>query len=356
MNQYTDLQILECNRLHSEEAKSGNNENFALWQNNLQDIVHLDAGDKVSVHGAMVSERGAGQTSSIEIKGESLGISHTFTYVSLSKSIISENDSAILIEGADRLTATVNASTIELTDNKGYFTMSYFVPANGHNYIELPRRFWYSEYNVANYNSSNYYSQDSQAKGMSFADPFGMTDTGPGFTGIDRWDLYEDYYQISTINNASLSKVKNDNSRYTLLIRENTPYSSAAAASIMPDQYVRDPENSNYYVYRELKEIEVPAGFNSPEFLSTEITRQLQEVETESVWNYRSSPDVVNNQYLPGFPIAVTKSISTKTYKQFNVAGYLGTPGPLAAGITAQEAYMLDLINTTGQSGAYYLS
>jgi len=65
MNQYTDLQILECNRLHSEEAKSGNNENFALWQNNLQDIVHLDAGDKVSVHGAMVSERGAGQSGSI---------------------------------------------------------------------------------------------------------------------------------------------------------------------------------------------------------------------------------------------------------------------------------------------------
>jgi len=39
-NQYTDLQIIECNRLHSEEAKSKNNENFALWQNNLQDIVH----------------------------------------------------------------------------------------------------------------------------------------------------------------------------------------------------------------------------------------------------------------------------------------------------------------------------
>ena len=44
MNQYTDLKVIECNRLHSEEAKSGNNENFALWTNNLQDIVHLDAG------------------------------------------------------------------------------------------------------------------------------------------------------------------------------------------------------------------------------------------------------------------------------------------------------------------------
>ena len=205
--EYTDIQILECNRLHSEEAKANNNENFALWQNNLQDIVHLEPGDKVSLHGAMVSERGAGQPSSIEIKGESLGISHTFSYVNLSKSIINENQSGLLIEGADRLTVTVNASTIKLTDNKGYFTMNYFVPANGHNYIELPRRFWYSEYNAANFNGSNYYSQDSQAKGMSFADPFGMTDAGPGFTGIDRWDLYDDYYQISTTTNASLSKV-----------------------------------------------------------------------------------------------------------------------------------------------------
>ena len=73
MDQYTDLKILECNRLHSEEALSNNNENYAHWTNNLQDIVQLDAGDKVSLYGAMVSERGAGQGSTIEIKGESLG-------------------------------------------------------------------------------------------------------------------------------------------------------------------------------------------------------------------------------------------------------------------------------------------
>ena len=42
MDSYTDVKIVECNRLHSEEAKSGNNENTSLWQNNLQDILHLD--------------------------------------------------------------------------------------------------------------------------------------------------------------------------------------------------------------------------------------------------------------------------------------------------------------------------
>ena len=68
MNSFTDINVIECNRLHSEEAKSNNNENFALWTNNLQDIVHLNPGDKVSVQGAMVSERGAGQSNAIEIK------------------------------------------------------------------------------------------------------------------------------------------------------------------------------------------------------------------------------------------------------------------------------------------------
>ena len=57
MNQYTDITVLECNRLHSEEAKTNNNENFALWTNNLQDIVHIEAGDRVSVQGAMVNEK-----------------------------------------------------------------------------------------------------------------------------------------------------------------------------------------------------------------------------------------------------------------------------------------------------------
>ena len=54
MNEITDLQVIECSRLHSEEAKSNNNENYSLWTNNLTDIVHLKPGDKVSVHGAII--------------------------------------------------------------------------------------------------------------------------------------------------------------------------------------------------------------------------------------------------------------------------------------------------------------
>ena len=45
MNNYTDIKIIECNRLHSEEAKAGNNENTSLWQNNLQAGVTKDKDD-----------------------------------------------------------------------------------------------------------------------------------------------------------------------------------------------------------------------------------------------------------------------------------------------------------------------
>jgi hypothetical protein len=357
MNTYTDIKVLECNRLHSEESRANNDENYAHWTNNLQDIFHLEAGDQVSVYGAMVSERGAGQSSSIEIKGESLGITSTYQYINLSGSVINASEARRISGGYDLLTAEPTTETKELFDNKGNFLTSYFIPANGHNYIELPRRFWYSEYGAANYNKDNYYTQDSQGKGMSFADPFGMTDSGPGQGGVDRWDLYDDYYQISCTDNASLSKVKNDNSRFTIMIREKTPYSvSAAVQANMPDQFVRDPENGNYYVYRELKEIVAPRGFNSPEFLSTEVTRQLQKVTDENTFLFRGNQDITENPYTPGFPIPVTKSISTETFKPFRVAGYVQQPGPLVGGKTSQEIQMDNLINTTGTAGAFYLS
>ena len=361
--EYTDIQILECNRLHSEEAKSGNDENFALWQNNLQDIVHLESGDKVSLHGAMVSERGAGQSSSIEIKGESLGVSKAFSYVNLSKTIHDSAASKKLTDGADIFTAEEVTDTKELFDNKGYFTMSYFVPANGHNYIELPRRWWYSQHSINTYNSSNYASADSQANGMTLADPFGMLDSGlpSGITEPDRWDLYDDYYQIQgETTNASLSKVKNDNSRYTIMMREHSFFSSAAAvinADLMPEQFLREPENGNYYVYRELKEITVPTGFNTPEFLSTEITRQLQQVVSTNVFEYRDLDDKdADNQYTPGWPITITKSVSTETYKPFNVAGYMGQPAAnQPSGKTIQEEIMDNFIDNTGGTGWDYL-
>ena len=71
MEQYSDLRILDCNRLHSVEGVSGNDNNPALFTNELGDGVRLEVGDQVSIQNAFVSEIGAG-ADTIEIKGEPL--------------------------------------------------------------------------------------------------------------------------------------------------------------------------------------------------------------------------------------------------------------------------------------------
>ena len=67
VNQYVDLQIIDCNRQHSVQAKSGNDNNPALFTNELGQGITLDVGDRVAVQGAYISEIGAG-ANTIEIK------------------------------------------------------------------------------------------------------------------------------------------------------------------------------------------------------------------------------------------------------------------------------------------------
>ena len=359
MNEYTDIKVIECNRLHSEEAKSKNNENFALWTNNLQDIIHLEPGDKVSVQGAMVSERGAGQPTSIEIKGESLGITKTFETTEITNHTTNADVASTRMDNSDEQRISFKSITKEIFDNKGQFVINYFAPANGHNYIDLPRRYWYNQSNIP-VNSLNYYSNDTTYTGMSYADPFGMLDN---FSVPDTYDLYDDFYQVPGDNtNSSMSKVKKDNARYTIMLREYTYYSTEAMASNVSDEYkvppqfLRTPEHHTYRIYRELKEIEAPVGFNSPDYLATEITRQLQQVEKTDVFNFRDPEDLLptQNKLLPGYPISITKSISTETYKPFNVAGYMGTP----AEADPQRTLMLSFVNasTNLTNGHEYLS
>ncbi len=66
---YQSTYILEANRLSSEEVKSGNNSNNALFTNKVNNGLRLNTGDVVSVNSAYISELGA-EGSQIEIKGK----------------------------------------------------------------------------------------------------------------------------------------------------------------------------------------------------------------------------------------------------------------------------------------------
>jgi hypothetical protein len=310
MNEITDLQVIECSRLHSEEAKSNNNENYSLWTNNLTDIVHLKPGDKVSVHGAMISERGAGQSSSMEIKGVNLGIQKTFHFIEQ----VGTNASTELASGYEQVHTNLSSKVVDIRDDTAVFNTQYYISANGHNYIQLPRRWWWNS--SAGGMEENWNNKDSvNANGMSLWDPFNANGSS---ALLDRFQVYDDFYQ--TTINGSKSKLRNNNDRYTLMIRDTTYFSEGSASGNLPVKGLRDPENAEYRIYSELKEIELPKGFNSPDYIASEFTRQLQQVKKEELLSVRNASDLAQNPHLPGFGVPIYKTFETETYKPFNVA------------------------------------
>jgi len=353
-NQYTDLQIIECNRLHSEEAKSGNNENYALWTNNLQDIVHLEPGDKVSVHAAMISERGAGQSSSIEIKGETLGFKKTFKYTNIEKT----GADVYLPSGFTTISASMNSSTIEMRDDTGVFTISYYLTRNGMNSISLPRRWWWVPsrliHNFIDGDDRIHYGMslwDACARNASFCGTL-FSDIYQQGGGIGEGEISDDY------NSAGwLTKVRNDNSRFTIMIRDKTYFTAAAANGNLPTTNLREPENAIYMTYTELKQVSIEKGFNSPEYIAEEITRQLQQVISQETFETRGTDDRANNYYRPGYPVPVYSSFNTETYKSFDCAGIYS---PIADTTTNWQGayfnYYKNGSSTNNASGYSYLN
>ncbi len=358
MNQYSDIKVIECSRLHSEESKINNNENLALWQNNLQDIVHLDAGDKVSVFGCMVSERGAGQPTSIEIKGVELGFTKDFTFTTYD-----EKNACDSIPSKYEIIESKSSTTkIKIRDDTLNFNISYYLNTNGHNYIHLPRRWWYKEQDENQLRpDEQWILSDDEDAGMTFFNPF-----------KDTFWFYDDYYQIlqTTTDRAADKKhfkTKNNNERYTILMRDKSFYTEESASGNFADEHLRDPENATYHIYKELKEITVPSGFNSPEYVAQELTRQLQDIKEVKRYEFRDPiRDIPNNSLTPGYPIRMYDTIETETYKPFNVAyGYHGDtdgktiPTSDYSGVKRDFGYYYNGNNacaTTNASGFKYLS
>ena len=74
MSGYIQNQLIEVNQGTSEEARTSNEENPAEFTNTFSDIISLQPGDKVSLQSSFIAERGSGNSKTIELKGESLGI------------------------------------------------------------------------------------------------------------------------------------------------------------------------------------------------------------------------------------------------------------------------------------------
>jgi hypothetical protein len=355
MNQYTDLQVIECNRLHSEEAKSGNNENFAHWTNNLQDILHIDAGDKVSVHGAMINEKGAGQSQALEIKGVGLGFKKTFNFLNVEYG----NASDFLATGYDEIKCNASSKDIEIRDDTLTFAQTYYQTSNGHNYMHLPRKWWYKETDNSDQQWSSGDSEDAglsryfvnfESDQFSFKSTYQAIDLIEGDTGGEQ--------------DERVMKPKNDNSRYTLMMREYSFFSEQSASDGYENiprfnKGARDPENASYFVYKELKEITLPKGFNAPEFVADEITRQMTKITEEKI-HRQGYYDARVPEGFHETPTPFYRTISTESYKPFNVAHLYRDPDPSvnASGFgVIQQSFEEYYVNPTQtKDGWEYLS
>jgi hypothetical protein len=178
MEGYSDTVILECNRASSMEAKTDNDQNFAIWTNRAGDGIKLNIGDQVTLHSAFISELGA-QTGKIEIKGEKIGQNPErkadggTAYYTMDSQITTIYNQTTDISAAFpghgtgpaisrdipdqwwKASVSLTQPTFELKDNEINVVTHPYKNMNGEYICSLPRRFIGSETKSFNYLSGD---------------------------------------------------------------------------------------------------------------------------------------------------------------------------------------------------------
>ena len=137
---YVDTAIVECSRLSSIDSRSGNNENNAIFTNQLGSGIQLSVGDTVSVQTAMISEIGAG-SETIELKGKSLGVRQKFKYSKITDYTWTNYIPPLRVKNTQSQFIQNVEEEIELQDNEANLLISYYKTLNAENCFSLPRRF-----------------------------------------------------------------------------------------------------------------------------------------------------------------------------------------------------------------------
>jgi len=277
---YTDNRLIECSRLSSVEHQSGNDTNNALFTNKIGSGIQLNVGDTISLHGAMISEVGAG-SETIELKGKSLGVKQTYKYtkkVPYSKTTFTRSDN---LDGLDAEFIEVTEEEKELKDNEANLLISYYKTLNCENCFSLPRRFAFAKTHIATIINPDgvgmYEAVDGSVEGATFHQP--------------HWGTFieEDYYQDRTSAaifnvdpraNRALNKIRQDGTKYTIFARHKTFFIDGnvpETATIPKDANGScDPALDTYHKYVELKTITIPPGRRSADFIAESVTRQFQ--------------------------------------------------------------------------------
>ena len=303
---YTQTILLDANRLSSEEYSASNlaQTNTAVFTNRVSGGLTLDIGDQVSIQSAHIAQRGAGGEV-IEMKGKQLGkktITRTeFTNSSFIGSFV-ENQGGLVRyspSGFAKQDAENIEEEVDMKDNEATIVVEFYKTANGENCMGLPRNFGNASANnasVAGYNKANGVKFDKASEYWETLDgyPIGY---GTFFYDIHRRlineanridDDWSDYQVRHFDGNtgASRTKIRMDNSRFTLFKRASMVYNGSQvsaedlASSLQPRHgVVPDPAVADYVRFRKPIKLRINPGYNTPSNIASQITDQLTEPE-----------------------------------------------------------------------------
>ena len=336
MAEYVNTTLINCNRLASIESRSGNDSNPAVFTNPLEQSLRLDVGDKVSVERAFINELGAGNSQTIEFKGEAKGANPVSTYVKVNplhyyRKMSNTYDPKYRLGYFRAFTAEeITGDEVELRDNLAPLVIGYYITANEYpNYIQHPRRFIAAE--------------DARG-GSGRDDPKCYTDKDGFNSGSCRFAINEDCVlfedwtrRVAEHANNYIYKQKVDNTRYTLYVKDKVAYSKlddiAGATRIDVSQFPSKYHNgiiqeATYLRYREKLDIEVNKGFNTPSAVASQITQQLTETKNEDIFQ------IYDNEFNVR---SITKTIETNTYKPINAQNIYNVNQTTLAAYTALD-------------------
>ena len=162
---YSDITLVDCNRMNSEEGKAQNLTQPAQFTNKCGTGIKLNVGDKISIHSGFISERGAGGET-IEFDAKSTGKTYNLSATShqYSQQVFSTQAGANEPDGTGALgynksqhaynplgevgennslclRVSNTSTTYEVKDTEANFNVSYYKSSNGEGYFHLPRRY-----------------------------------------------------------------------------------------------------------------------------------------------------------------------------------------------------------------------
>lgn len=311
-----DTKLINCNRITSIEANSGNNSNPAYFTNQLDETLILNVGDQVSIERSFISEVGAGNSQVIEFKGATLKEGQRIPYTKITPSEIRNDpfDANYRMGYYQVYEASEEEHTYDVKDNEAYLRYGYYINADDHPYyVTLPRRFITNDVDSAD-DETRFTDRDETSQGMTH-----FTVQPDNFAVCD-------YYRYKTKDNKIIPKLKIDGSRYALYVLETTsfnnttgkgedmmPYTPASNASLYRDHTALN----TWYPYNEIKKISIKEGFNTSSEIADQISNQLNESETPLPFNI--GYEVSGERYLR----PLTTTVEAPTYRLFNCANIM---------------------------------